>query len=73
MEGFELKLYVKPLMEIIPMTKSAAVVTSCEGTDCVLYCESDEVCRNDGCDSFECGFYDCGDDGVCSQHCPGVG
>ncbi len=85
MEDLDLKLYVKPLMEIIPIKKNAVVVTSCSGTDCACdydceedcgwdLCECDgAVCRSDGCDTFECEMYDCGDDWGCTAHCPGVG
>ena len=77
MEGLDLKLYVKHLMEIIPMTKSAAVVTSdCEGDcpgeceDCFGYCEDDDCYDCDiACpDVNSCGPSDeCPDD--CDPYC----
>ena len=81
METEELELYVKPLMEIIPMTKSAAVVTSdCEGdcpgecnAVCGGYCEDDECSGCDGgCPDIDtCGPSDeCPDD--CNPDCDAI-
>ncbi len=64
METEELELYVKPLMEIIPMTKNAVVVTS----ECELNC-GDDFCV---CPDAECPD-DCPDDCYdCDIACPDV-
>ncbi len=72
METEELELYVKPLMEIIPMTKSAAVVTSdCEG-DCPGECNAvcGGYCEVDDCYDCDIACPDVNTCGPADEECP---